>query len=53
VEVSAPRAETAGGPAAPDAGIAELRAEVARLGAETAELRTLVERICRNLGLAK
>jgi hypothetical protein len=55
VEAPAPRPATATGHPAvpPDAGLAELRAEVARLGAETAELRTLVARICRNLGLPK
>jgi len=33
--------------------IAALKAEVARLAAETAELRALVERLYRNLGVAK
>lgn len=58
VEAAAARPAAVGAapatPAAPPAGeIAALKAEVARLAAETAELRVLVERLYRNLGVGK
>jgi len=48
-----PAAATGGAEATPTAEIAALKAEVARLAAETAELRVLVERLYRNLGVTK
>jgi uncharacterized protein YceH (UPF0502 family) len=48
-----PAAATEASPAPRSTEIAELRAEVARLTAETAELRALVERLYRNLSVAK
>jgi len=58
VEAPAPRPLAAAGAAAAPADltgveIAALKAEVARLAAETAELRVLVERLYRNLGASK
>jgi len=48
-----PAAATGGAEAPPTAEIAALQAEVGRLAAETAELRVLVERLYRNLGVTK
>ena len=53
VEAPAARPATGGAESSPAAEIAALKAEVARLAAETAELRVLVERLYRNLGVAK
>ncbi len=53
VEASAVRPATDGAEAPPSTELAALKAEVARLAAETAELRALVERLYRNPGATK
>jgi uncharacterized protein YceH (UPF0502 family) len=53
VPAARPAAATEASPAPPSTELAALRAEVARLAAETAELRALVERLHRNLSVAK